>query len=607
MKIKSKQIGQSYVTPLMRTAVTVCCLAGAGPTAHADDFSLGNGYEGRWSLDLSLGASMRTRNPAPDLISRGNGGTADGGQHDDGNQNYRAGDFYSALGKAIGEVELRKDQFGVFGRVKGWYDYIGRNQNTSFGDAANGYSRSPINDKNFDPASKFSGVELLDAYGYGTFDLAEDTPLKVKIGKHVVNWGESTFIPGGINQYGIVDVGAARRPGAQVKEVLLPIPQISANLGLDNGISLEAFYQFTWERSVLDGCGTFWSASDYLNCSDVITMSPQNVGDLAGFTSGFPVQFLGTRNSKMANGGNRYPGDVGQWGANIHYYNTDIGTDFGLYYAQYNARTPIFSFIKSPSLIQGSIYNAGIRPAQYYWNYDIEHIQVVGASAAGDIAGWSVFGEASESFGVPVQINTNDLGNGMISGVGPMAFLNRIATGTAVDGFDRKNKFQLQISTVKTFPNVASADEFKVIGEVGYQHWSGIGDPNTSRRYGRDPMFGQAGTATMACTNTNSSYCENEGYATSDAVGYRVQLSLTYNNLLFGGNVTPRLFWAHDVSGYSADGTFVEDRMNLGLGVRAEWNKMYYTDLSFSTYNRDAKYDPYRDRDFISLVTGVTF
>lgn len=605
MKIEPKINGQSLGKISLRAAATLCCLVGAGTTARADDFSLGNGYDGRWSLDLSVGASMRTRNPDPNLISRGNGGKADGGQHDDGNQNFRAGDFYSALGKAIGEVELRKEQFGVFGRVKGWYDYIGRNQNTAFGDAANGYSRNPINDGNFYPASKFSGVELLDAYGYGTFDLAEDTPLKVKLGKHVVNWGESTFIPGGINQYGIVDVGAARRPGAQVKEVLLPIPQISANLGLDNGISFETFYQFTWERSVLDGCGTFWSASDYLNCSNTITMTPSGKSDLAGFNS-IPGAPYGGLNSKMANGGNRYPGDVGQWGANIHYYNTDIGTDFGLYYAQYHARTPIFSFIKSRSPIANSIYNVAT-PGQYYWNYDIENIQVVGASAAGDIAGWSVFGEASESFGVPVQINTNDLGNGMLQNKGPMAFLSRLGAGSVVDGYDRKNKFQIQVSTVKTFSNVASADEFKVIGEIGYQHWSGIGDPNTSRRYGRDPMFGQAGTATMACTNLNTSYCENKGYATSDALGYRVQLSLTYNNVLFGGNVTPRLFWAHDVSGYSADGTFVEDRMNLGLGVRAEWNKMYYTDLSFSTYNRDAKYDPYRDRDFVSLVTGVTF
>ncbi|CCG41248.1 DUF1302 domain-containing protein [Magnetospirillum molischianum] len=603
MKIEPKINGKSYVKPLVRTATALCCLTGWSVTARADDFSLGNGYEGRWSLDLSVGASMRTRNPDPGLISRGNGGKVDGGQHDDGNQNFRAGDFYSALGKAIGEVELRKDQFGVFGRVKGWYDYIGRNQNTSFGDAANGYSRSPINDGHFYPASKFSGVELLDAYGYGTFDLADDTPLKVKIGKHVVNWGESTFIPGGINQYGIVDVGAARRPGAQVKEVLLPIPQISANLGLDNGISFEAFYQFTWERSVLDGCGTFWSASDYLNCSNVITMTPANFADPTAFNG---IRALGGANTKMANGGNRYPGDIGQWGANIHYYNTDIGTDFGLYYAQYHARTPFFSFIRSPSNIAGSIYR-GARSAEYYWNYDAENIRVVGASAAGDIAGWSVFGEASGSFGVPVQINTNDLGNGMISRAGPMAFLNGASAGTVVDGYDRKNKFQIQVSTVKTFSNVASADEFKVIGEIGYQHWSGIGDPNTSRRYGRDPMFGQAGTATMACTNTNTSYCENEGFATSDALGYRIQLSLTYNNLLLGGNVTPRLFWSHDVSGYSADNTFVEDRMNLGLGVRAEWNKMYYADLSYSTYNRDAKYDPYRDRDFVSLVTGVTF
>ena len=96
-------------------------------------------------------------------------------------------------------------------------------------------------------------------------------PLTVKLGNQVVNWGESLFISGGINQYGAVDVPAARRPGSQVKEILLPIPQISASLGVADGVSIDAFYQLKWTRTVLDGCGTYFSFGDVLNCPRAAT------------------------------------------------------------------------------------------------------------------------------------------------------------------------------------------------------------------------------------------------------------------------------------------------------------------------------------------------
>jgi hypothetical protein len=72
-------------------------------------------------------------------------------------------------------------------------------------------------------------------------------------------------------------------------------------------------------------------------------------------------------------------------------------------------------------------------------------------------------------------------------------------------------------------------------------------------------------------------------------------------------NVKPRVFWSHDVKGYSADSLFLENRQILGLGARFDYLNKYYGDISYSTFNKDAKYDTFHDRDFLSVVVGMNF
>ncbi|PWC44775.1 DUF1302 domain-containing protein [Azospirillum sp. TSO22-1] len=596
-----------------RTAIGLLCGSALGVlgtlgvpgAARAESFDLGGGWEAKTLLDLSVGAAMRVRNPDAALISRGNGGTGDGTTTDDGNLNYKRGDLYSGLGKAIGEAQLSKDGFGVFVRAKAWYDAVTERDGVPFGHSANGYrSGERLNDSDFYPLSKFKGAALLDAYGFGDVALGGEKNVAFKIGQHVVNWGESLFVSG-VNQYNIIDASAARRPGAQVKEILLPVPQVSLNVGLGGGFSVEGFYQFAWRRSTFEGCGTFWGPSDTLNCSDVgANLTPAPNGDRFGY-SGLPA--LRGLNTRMGNAGEDTPRNSGQFGAAGRYFSSALGTDFGTYYAQYHARSPIFSLKRSPTTIRGSLYGLASNAAQYFEDYSAEDIKVVGASASTEIGGWSVGGEVSRAYGVPVQINTSDLVSGLVSGTGPMAYLRNQPMGSTIRGYDRKDKTQVQLSTIKSFPNILGADSLRVLGEVAYQHWSGIGDPATSTRYGRSPLYGRAASATTACGTTVADYCAPDGFATSNSWGLRAQFALTYPDVFAGVNLTPRVSVAWDVSGVSPDGTFVKDRVNVGFGVRADLLQRYYADLTYSTYNHKAKYDPQLDRDFVALVVGMTF
>jgi hypothetical protein len=301
----------------------------------------------------------------------------------------------------------------------------------------------------------------------------------------------------------------------------------------------------------------------------------------------------------------------------MRYFAPTIATEFGAYYANYHQRSPTLS-VKFDGSPAPSAFSAGNNRMQYAWDWSAENISVVGLSFSTGIAGWSVFGEISHTKDVPVQLNGVDLLRGTASGVGPLAFLQATQrnVGNFYKGYDLKDKDQIQVSALKVFPRVLAAESMSLIGEVAYQSWSGIGDPNTDRRYGRAFVYGQATTATLTnCTaggsagagNASTDYCENKGFATPTAWGYRLQAEFSYPNLFSGVNVKPRVFWSHDVKGYSADSLFLENRQILGLGARFDYLNKYYGDISYSTFNKNAKYDIFHDRDFLSVVVGMNF
>jgi len=182
-----------------------------------------------------------------------------------------------------------------------------------------------------------------------------------------------------------------------------------------------------------------------------------------------------------------------------------------------------------------------------------------------------------------------------------------------IHGYDRKDKTQAQVSFIRQIPQVLGADSLTLLGEVAGQKWSGIGDPNTSTRYVRGFMYNFGPTAALGGTcgpagiQPNKSYCENEGYATSSAWGYRLSAEMLFPNVVAGINFKPRLYFAHDVKGYAADNLFVEDRQTRSIGLRADYNNRYYADISYTSYNKSAKYDQFHDRDNMQFVIGANF
>lgn len=622
------------------------------------------GIEGRWAMEVTVGASMRTKDADESLVFIGNGGQASSGTVDDGNLNYNKGDVFSSAAKVVGELELTKDNLGVFVRAKAFSDFHNRSNKVPHGSSNNAFRpNEPLNDDGFDKGSKFEDAQFLDAYVFGDFEPL-GKPLTLKMGNQVVTWGEALFVLGGVNQYSNFDSAALRRPGAQLKEVFLPIPQISANLQATDELSLETFVQLNHEKVVVDGCGTLFSQADLLNCNFqgapinpgvlqegpltidftdfddqqsfsgggtiLVNGSPADTSTLGalgpitgliGGATGLPAD-LSNLNFRMAQLADRRPKDSGQVGLAARYYAGEIGTEFGAYVVNYHQRIPNLSLKKTPSGFDGSLFNglelAGqsvVNPLSYFFDYGAENIQVAGISAATELFGYSVFGEVSYTKDFPAAYNTADLLKGGATGDGPLARYGdntAFPEGSILSGSKPLDKIQAQVSSIALFPRRLGASQVAVIGEFGAQMWRGIGDPFTSERFGRSPAFGAGAHAAYnggdcnAGVNPNPRNCAVDGYATETAFGYRILSVAQYPDALFGVTLAPRIFFSHDFKGYSADGVFLEDRMNLGLGVRGEiQSAKYFAEVNYSMFNDNAYFDPFKDRDFLSLVVGA--
>jgi hypothetical protein len=672
----NRRIAKSATQPARKslTAVSLSIAAlFAVPTAHAFELKLEDGWKGSLDTTVSLGTSWRMQSADPSLYSRASGirvnpadtsGTG-GSNTDSGNLNWDKGDHFSTLLKVTSDLSLNKGDMGAFARVKAWYDYALEDQEVRAGNHGTNWTRNAkLSDSGYDRLQKFSGIALLDAYVYNTFDIA-GKPLQLRLGNQVINWGESLFIQG-VNQINPIDLSALRKPGAEVKEAFLPITALAANLGLGGGRSLEAFYQFRWAPSNIDSCGAYFGVVETQltpnaggACSRMLTALSTNpltgagLDNFQAFNSGLYIP--------MVNG--REGSDSGQFGVALRLPVPALDAEMGLYAVRIGSRLPYvsgltgtnrsllplldprdgtsaFPFYSSvptsgPQAIAGTSglltlaggFPAGFvpRPGSGFWEYP-ENMKVFGASFAKNISGWSVGAEVSQVVDQPAQINANDLLAALLSGVGPMGQVGRDATvagglegGTEVSGFDRVKKTQLQVNAVRIFPRILNSAQGIVVGEVAYQK-SNI---RSDRRYGRAFIFGSGydprydgGTlgptgwcaAGIAVNTQKPDGCKNDGYVTKNSWGYRLRLGLEYPNVLNTGvTLFPTFSFSHDVDGYSVDNQFIEDRKVYGASFRFNIQRVHNIELSYIQYGDSAKYDPFRDRDFMSLVFSTTF
>lgn len=171
---------------------------------------------------------------------------------DDGRLNFDKGDVFSTPLRLTTEVEAANGPWTAFARLNVWHDV------TAMDDNAYNRSASGLTDDGEENAGQ--DIELLDAYLAYDGDIG-DMPFTLRAGRQVINWGEATFIPGGNSAFNPIDVAALRRPGAEIKEALLPVEALYGSIAVTQDVTIEA-YVGGWEDFRLEAGGTPNSISD---------------------------------------------------------------------------------------------------------------------------------------------------------------------------------------------------------------------------------------------------------------------------------------------------------------------------------------------------------
>jgi hypothetical protein len=587
-----------FTPQALAAAVALGCCA----QAQAVSFNIGE-IEGQFDSSLSVGASWGMRDADKKLVGVSNGGTGQASTGDDGRLNFKKGETFSKIFKGIHDLELKYGDSGVFVRGKYWYDFELQDENREFKQISNNHR---------DEGARSSGYELLDAFVYHNYSIG-DLPGAVRVGKQVVSWGESTFIGNSINSINPIDVSAFRRPGAEIKEGLIPVNMLFASQSLTNQLSVEGFYQLNWENTVVDNCGTFFGNDVVAHgCNNNYTVGSPAIAPLQPVAAAFGQGFQVTREGVVVQRAkDREARDGGQFGAALRWLGDD--TEYGLYFMNYHSRTPTVGTITANTNLAtiGRIVNAAnaIAPGsgaglaqstmlgrgQYYLDYP-EDIRLYGASFSTTLpTGTAWTGEISYRPNAPVQLNTTDLTLALVNPIaGNTASPIRSSFGSDNSGYRRKEITQIQSTMTQFFDQVLGAERLTLVGEAAYVHVGGL-EAKTKLRYGRDSVFGAYGYQG-----------DTDGFVTANSWGYRARAILDYNNVFAGVNLKPNLSWSHDVSGYGPNGIFNEGAKAISVGVDADYRNTYTASLSYTDFF-GGDYNTLTDRDFIALSFGVNF
>lgn len=392
----------------LRASVRLALLMLAGGLsgqASALSFQPSDELKIEWDTTLTYGLGWRTESRDHRLAADANG--------NDGDNAFDKGSLINNRASFLTEANFNwRENYGLFVRASGFYDDVYNRGNDNHTGTSNcfvgGQCSRPdrFSQETIDQHGK--DVRLLDSYVYGSWDLGGHN-LNLRAGDQVVNWGESLFLANGISSaMSPADATKANTPGIEVKEIFLPVGQLFAQLGLTDSLGLQAYYQYEWEKTEIDGVGSFFSTTDFI--------------DEGGFndSSGFLKRLHDDK-----------PSDSGQYGLALTYQAEQLhNTEFGLYYLRFHEKTPTLDFLS----------DFGSYRVRYFDNIDL-----YGASFSTVLGETNVSGEISYRDGQPVLVDT---------GIAPQAV--------------RAETMQAQVSFIHAFGDVPFADNATLTGEVGY-------------------------------------------------------------------------------------------------------------------------------------------
>lgn len=538
----------------------VALAASAFGCAAAHAFTFGND-EVQGSLDstVTVGTGIRVKSPACDLILQGASGPgAPAGclaptslMGDQGDLNYARGDAFTTYLKGDHELLLKmpSQQVTFMGRVDWLKDFTATDTTgiTSAGSppppaVVNGLAEDARKDLNFKP-------RLLDLWVSKTFDVGGEQA-RVRIGNQVVSWGESLFIPGGINSTNALDFMRLSQPGTQLKEAVLPAPMVSVASGLGRGLNMEAYWQAAWNSDYLPPTGSYWSVVN------------------------------GAGKGAAAYGVGEHPAsNSGQWGAALRWQPEGVQLNLGLYAMNYHDKAPQFHV--------GADGFSMVYP---------EDRKLYGVSANFPLGDWAIGTELS--YRPRDAVALNPLVSGCASQDGN-CFVEEKRYQWHLTGL-----YSMMPGNAKGFLDLLGADSATFLGELAV-----ISYPHLKQSYNGDPV--SAGAWGWGTETDPSSPSRPVG--TRNSSGFAMDFSWVYDGTLVPGwQVTPEIYYFRALSGRTPNvmGVFMEGAQSANLALTFRQNPATWQfGINYTAFwGGSSVFDqPLRDRNFVGVYLARNF
>lgn len=583
----------------------------------------------------------------------------------DGNRNFNTG-LASEVFKITSDAAISYKNYGAFLRGTAFYDTQIMDKRTAFGDNNSPFQPSGNYPKNASFSKETreeagSDVELLDAYVYGNWDIG-DRAISARVGRQVLNWGEGLFYRGGVNTTNPVNAAKFRLPGAEIKEVLIPVEAFSVGFDLSENFSADVFYQWNWRESAFDPVGTFFSESDifvpgsktaYTNSASLAspafqgiynTLSSLGVAGLQG------TEYLDSNgNFKVASIGRDINArDDGQYGVSFRYLAEQLNaTEFGFYFVNYHAKEPVIAssisetsldlnslsslatggaftsyqalaaaatatgdpaLVQASGLIRGaSVVELGnLTMAQREFPEDI---RMYGVSFNTSLADASVFGELSYRPNLPIgKAALNDTVADAFAQT-PQIFagqtVNVGGTQTSLNStlhnYERVEAFNASLGTIYNFGPGLTFDSVIGTAEIASEMIRG-----SSLKY-----TAYDGSTRYYAGRANKEYSTGFGrdeQIDRNSYGATVLVMGTWNDAYAGVNLSPYAIYKDDFKGNSyASGNFIEGRKAYTLGLKASYLSSLEVELQYTNFYGAGQSNVSRDRDNVGLNVKYSF
>lgn len=372
-----------------------------------------------------------------------------------GDQNFQRPGWVSARADWLTELDAvwRRD-YGLRLSAAAWYDERLHRRTQADNDPTIG--QSPYDEFPARTRRQAGGkAEWLDGFVFGSWTLGDSFRLSARAGRHALQWGESLFFGdnGIARAQGPVDIDKLlASPNAQFKEIIRPVPQLSAQLQLSPRLSVGAYLQFRWEPDRLAPAGSYFSTSN-------IPWGSQQP-EFVNIPAGSPI----AGRYVLTPGADQHPADSGQFGLQAK---TRIGqTDVGVYFARFHDKAGQLYGNLDPTATPSP---QGTLPGRWFYQFP-GGVKTFGVSASHSFGDFNLAAEASVREGMPLW-SANMLYPGALGAPQPRAARGKTA--------------HLNLSTLAAFGPSFVAREATLLMEVAWNRVLSKDDPDHTLDEGR--------------------------------------------------------------------------------------------------------------------------